>query len=763
MAQSRTENAAAAGQRGMRRLGITDLGLQRPHLPYVRRTTSFSEDHGHLDSSSVYPSSNSAQIPKPPVRTAIHEEIEKMMAPCDAHVWNGGIQDRVTLLSEMHEALQECFTRPQKLSKDCFNSKMIDGLSTYADYLVGEVEETGLAKFDYNKMSTLIEGASRIYGCRVEAVYDLTRQTITTIACGQKENRTNATDEVAFPLQRRTVNDVKLNETATLMAEEKISIPEIVEENRTLDPHFLKVSSLVDEAGVGGLLLTNLTLDASMNLIFDGSSLAFPSANSSSFAALSVDSFSDGLLNMAAVKELFQEDVTMGEMLEICPELRCFEESYQRKSADLPLDSDFHSAQLQENTSFMERQAILPSSGDEGFIPSDLEPPPFLESDFPPPSDFPSLEMPTDLSHSEDNEFHSNLLDSSMSMIHMNMGGMKSDIGGGLNPLKALPKRSIMNGTIKEKNKVSKISKKNSFFDITCVDVSNLLKPAVGFEQMRCNQRRRRRKKTYGFLVADDETTVIFPSKNHSLFTLNSHPGKMIQLSRTCSPSSMIENDLKGTLFDPERKIEGMMMAIVDVNESLPHQSALEGLAAYYPLQTLTEIPLSFETPNHLEVLQNDSFDPSWIPSPPTFSSQFPQPRGTAASFATLYSSLPETLVNRFAKGNRYVDVSKLKKTISNIVKPIEENPPAESTQIMTLQNQPTDFQHVVDRTMEFMPPVDREHCSVHMLFVCLLYVCNDQALLLQPFNEGSGFAIVTDASLEEHLKDDQPPSSTLL
>ncbi|XP_026193484.1 uncharacterized protein LOC34619226 [Cyclospora cayetanensis] len=139
-------------------------------------------------------------------------------------------------------------------------------------------------KVAFSHVSSAIEGASKVYGYRVEAVYDQTYHLLNGLATLKREGAETGggdnDEQNARRRQRQQQQRLALffkGSSGTLADSKDISC-EQPDMGVLIDPFFVKMASLFDQAGAKGLLLSNLQVDESLSLRFDGEAPAFPVA-----------------------------------------------------------------------------------------------------------------------------------------------------------------------------------------------------------------------------------------------------------------------------------------------------------------------------------------------------------------------------------------------------------------------------------------------------------------------------------------------------
>ncbi|KYN96842.1 putative chromosome condensation protein [Plasmodium gaboni] len=124
-----------------------------------------------------------------------------------------------------------------------------------------------------------------------------------------------------------------------------------------------------------------------------------------------------------------------------------------------------------------------------------------------------------------------------------------------------------------------------------------------------------------------------------------------------------------------------------------------------------------------------------------------------------------------FENISKFVDVAKIKNILCDIVKPNEEEEKDnkndsiceyqtdKDNQIVTYTaEKTTTFEEIVKKTTEKLNESEASSTSIHMLFVCLLYTCNDQELLLEKIPNQNNFYVRYGLPAECHVNQDDVP-----
>nr|PUA90115.1 putative CCAAT-box DNA-binding subunit B, related protein [Toxoplasma gondii TgCATBr9] len=164
---------------------------------------------------------------------------------------------------------------------------LLDGASSPDLSSTSELSRTGRGEegeegITFTHVSSAVEGATRVYGYRVEAVYDQTYHVLNLMSSsrqGQGGEDAGDGDAAAHPTRRGRHHQqlalFKKGGASTLAPASEITESQI-EKDSCVDPYFLKISGMFDQAGAKGLLLANLEVDTSLRMKLDGECRAFP-------------------------------------------------------------------------------------------------------------------------------------------------------------------------------------------------------------------------------------------------------------------------------------------------------------------------------------------------------------------------------------------------------------------------------------------------------------------------------------------------------
>ncbi|UKK01503.2 hypothetical protein MACK_002318 [Theileria orientalis] len=142
-------------------------------------------------------------------------------------------------------------------SWNAFDIGIIDHIDDLVTLKNEQAEEEDIGDVCFSTASKVVEGASKVYGYRVEAVYDKTFNVLMNIQTTEKEQKKQRTGKKKI---------YEFTGGNTLSPENEVTLTELPVEAILMDPFFLKISSLFDQSGPQGLLLVNLLVNNNLQL-----------------------------------------------------------------------------------------------------------------------------------------------------------------------------------------------------------------------------------------------------------------------------------------------------------------------------------------------------------------------------------------------------------------------------------------------------------------------------------------------------------------
>ncbi|ORM40588.1 Condensin complex subunit 2 [Babesia sp. Xinjiang] len=202
----------------------------------------------------------------------------------------------------------------------------LDGGSDDEDDMVELPADGGAAsrRLNFTRASKVVESASKIYGYRIEAIYDQTFNVLMSMNSAAQAEGGNTTVPVAKTRNKGRIKLDSASGSRTLAPEAEVTLSEIPMDNVVLDPYFLKISSMFDHSGAQGLLLMNLQVTDDLSLDLDGDSLVFAPPRPRSDEDCVVE------MSHSAIEEVAFKGLKDSRKLEILPEASYFRTELQR-------------------------------------------------------------------------------------------------------------------------------------------------------------------------------------------------------------------------------------------------------------------------------------------------------------------------------------------------------------------------------------------------------------------------------------------------
>ncbi|KAK1940366.1 hypothetical protein X943_003442 [Babesia divergens] len=174
-------------------------------------------------------------------------------------------------------------------SQNAFDVGIIDHMNDLVNLDGGSDDEDGIEelalengadpikkkRLNFTRASKVVESASKIYGYRIEAVYDLTYNVLMNMNNASSQDGGASMGNAAKSRIRSKAKMEFTSGSNTLASASDVTLTEIPIDNVVLDPYFLKISSMFDQSGAQGLLLTNLQVSNDLALNLDGDNLVF--------------------------------------------------------------------------------------------------------------------------------------------------------------------------------------------------------------------------------------------------------------------------------------------------------------------------------------------------------------------------------------------------------------------------------------------------------------------------------------------------------
>ncbi|KAK2197515.1 Condensin complex subunit 2-barren [Babesia duncani] len=630
---------------------------------------------------------------------------------------------------ELLNLFTECMTALSSnkiCSKNAFDVGMIDHMSDML-YLEeneqqqeqqqqqNEAAELRNANLDFTRASRVVEGATRIYGYRIEAVYDQTLNVLMNINnSATLENSSNQNVQK----RQKTIKRIEFSDgKRTLVPKSEVTLSKLPLDVAKLDPYFMKVSSMFDQADAEGLLLTNLVVSDDLSLNLNGDGLVFEPPNH-----VDANKSATGI-NVKRMRSIVGDLSKM----EILPEAAYFRQELQRLGASLGDSADPECGQ---------------TDADPDFGPLDLDLLAPVDLDICAPMDLgPGNVSILDESTNDESEFEKpeasvTTLPDATSSPHPLMRRLEQ-----LDPSRASEFTYFSNPLESEKRStfVEKVQKHSEKSKIVLPRLQEILQQDIhkvldSIELSNLSQKR---------LVPMDPSRIAgicFKFSDSLLCHLDTLGNRLINYTMgNGSVDSPPTNGHNNSL--PQVKIahaddyealyvnRGWTRRSVDSSEessgTVWRQLQEPGALAY--MDSLDTYPEELPTPSRMEQLTATK-DSNQMASPvvPQYIDIF-KVKNCMCSVL-----LPSTVFH-----DTFEDVESQKRAL-NVPKPIESR---------------VSFQEAIKSTLEKLDPKQAQAINTHMLLVCLLHVCNEQNLVLQQQEPLADFEIVANADEKMHYQ----------
>ncbi|CAA9990641.1 hypothetical protein, conserved in Apicomplexan species [Plasmodium knowlesi strain H] len=324
----------------------------------------------------------------------------------------------------------------------------------------------------------------------------------------------------------------------------------------------------------------------------------------------------------------------------------------------------------------------------------------------------------------------------------------------------------IGKGTYKNKHMVlNSIAQKKvkASFDVSLIDFENLYKEINDVELSTYDLWKKEKKKyVSNALFSIDQTSYIFETKDYCINCVNTVTDRIMKFSRAAMAtrgdytgdlklnvvlnevnSDFLTNDMGHINFPEGKNMESMFPEHLDDHQDSHIQAGLnDAIDKFYNMDF--EDVWQNENENNLSKQESKNENASAL-----------QLRQSASRGSTLGNPNMENVA-------KFVDVSKIKKILCDIVKPAGKEasdvdiPAEQNDQIVPyMEEKTTTFKDIINATKSKMNPAEVNGTSIHMLFVCLLYTCNDQELLLEKIPNEDDFYVHYGLPVEYHVKPD--------
>ncbi|GBE61305.1 CCAAT-box DNA binding subunit B [Babesia ovata] len=673
-------------------------------------------------------------------------------------------------------------------------------------------------RLNFTRASKVVESASKIYGYRIEAIYD---QTFNVLMSMNSANQSEGGGPLTTAEKSRNRTRVKVDYTSgsrTLAPEADVTLSEIPVDNVVLDPYFLKISSMFDQSGAQGLLLTNLQVTDDLSLDLDGDSMVFSPPNALHAEATAA------YLSCNAVRKVALSSVTDVSKLEILPEASYFRNQLQRlqdlkrrRQSGAATDMDAYTEPQQDAASLMDLHdsgsAADPYVDDCSSDVALTQPDPGMEG---PPYGF--LDTGSD-----------GYLGATFSTVSMNSDGATAASIATSNSSRAsiassvtVPQRLIraLGGTTMSiKQRLAEIDlfggSQFSYYmpNIKMASAGNHETTPAGLDGAG-----RKTDKSAKYRAADHRDILAFmrsrsaseefdsidringmlqartPIRPHGIFTAPDYTGSIFKfsdafLTRLCTLGNRMlrlandndwrtlqaENQAPPVLHIHYTRDQEAPFSFMRIGENFSwkedeevglsrdedawfaYQDVVEGSASEFGLDEMDSdaMHISASQDHSLQISIDDMYEED------TFDVDLP--RSQPVDGGSTLESAPEANHGALvpAPVAVYVDIFKIKKTLCSVVLPppdfqeaLEDGISLGNASASSQPRRETScmFQRAISETLDRLQSSDVAALSSHIMFVCLLHVCNEQNLLLRQGAALEDFQICVDAPKEHHL-----------
>ncbi|CRG97428.1 chromosome condensation protein, putative [Plasmodium gallinaceum] len=192
-----------------------------------------------------------------------------------------------TKVKEINDVFKNCMvalSHNKICTRNAFDIRIIDHLEDLvnlndeeiSDELNDELLENGDFNLSFTRASKAIEGATKVYGYRVEAIYDQTYNFLSNMNIAKQneineelqDEKKNVSENSTKKMKKRKLEF--LQESSTLAKSSDITIDSLSLSNISVDTFFLKLNSLYDHSSGQSYLLPNLILNNDLSIQFDG-------------------------------------------------------------------------------------------------------------------------------------------------------------------------------------------------------------------------------------------------------------------------------------------------------------------------------------------------------------------------------------------------------------------------------------------------------------------------------------------------------------
>ncbi|CDR95522.1 hypothetical protein, conserved [Babesia bigemina] len=683
----------------------------------------------------------------------------------------------------------------------------------------GDAGSAASRRLNFTRASKVVESASKIYGYRIEAIYDQTFNVLMSMNSANQSEGGGSFPTAEKPRSRARAKVDYTSGSRTLAPEAEVTLSEIPVDNVVLDPYFLKISSMFDQSGAQGLLLTNLQVTDDLSLDLDGDSVVFSAPNSmhaeTGAAYLSSDS----------LREVALRGVTDLSKLEILPEASYFRNQLQRlqdlkrrRQGGAADDLDACVEPPPEAESLMD----LPDAGyaidmyDDDYAcdlaltqpDAGMEEPSYGFLD--PGSDgylgagFATVSMNSDgatvASIANSNSSHASIA-SSVTLpqrLIQALGGTtmsikqrlaEIDLFGGSqfsyympnikmttagNERTAAGPDGAVAGRKTDKSVKYRVS---DYKDILAfMRARSAAEEYDSIERINGLLQARTPLRPHGIFTAPDYTASIFKFSDAFLTRLCTLGNRILRLANDNDWRTLqAENQAPPVLHIHYTRDHEAPFSFMRIGENFSwkedeevgfsrdedawfaYQDVVEGSASEFGLDEMDSdaMHVSASQDHSMQISIDDMYEDD------TFDVDLP--RSQPVDVGSTLEPAPEATHGALvpAPVAAYVDIFKIKKTLCSVVLPppdfqeaLEKGSSHGSASASAEPRKETScmFQRAINETLDRLQSSDVAALSSHIMFVCLLHVCNEQNLLLRQGAALEDFQICVDAPKEHHL-----------
>ncbi|EUT81059.1 hypothetical protein PFAG_04278 [Plasmodium falciparum Santa Lucia] len=353
-------------------------------------------------------------------------------------------------------------------------------------------------------------------------------------------------------------------------------------------------------------------------------------------------------------------------------------------------------------------------------------------------------------------------------------------------------------------------------FDVTSIDFENLYTENNNIELSTYDLWKKEKKKyVSNALFCIDQTSYIFDTRENCVNCVNTVTDKVMKFSKFCvypdflhacnknrnkhnnNNNNINKNHMNVILnevnndnilndIDPinqddfNNNIDNFDMENMDdMNDGHLHEGLNEAIDKYYNMD-FDNIWANNDNKNNDNINNNNNLNNSTYNNMNSHNNNNNNNNNNLSLFKK-HSNFFNTALFQFNHSNtfgnvpfenvsKFVDVAKIKKILCDIVKPNEEQKSNTNDSLCEYQTEKdnqivtytaektTTFEEIVKETTAKLNESEASSTSIHMLFVCLLYTCNDQELLLEKIPNQNNFYVRYGLPVECHVNHDDIP-----